>query len=126
LNRIIALVMAAIQKGRNRDVASEAPPIIFNATASCRHEFEKCLSITELMNDEWAENRLADFNLWAASVGGSAKNQASLDQRLTLKPHVRDVVANLLRMLATFIKQCRDHSKSPKTYCRRHNADNGR
>lgn len=117
--------MAAAQHGRNTDVSSGAPPIIFIATAACRLEFENCLSIAELMLDEWAENRLADFNLWAASVGASAKNQASLDQRLILKPHIRDVVANLLRMLGTFIGQCRDHSKSPSTCSRRHDADNG-
>lgn len=86
-----------------------APPIIFEATATCRQRFEQCLLITSLMRDEWAENRLADFNLWAAGVGASASRQASLDERLVFKPHVRDVIANLLRMLNTFMGQCQEY-----------------
>lgn len=41
------------------------------------------------MNKEWAENRLADFNIWAAGVGASAKQKASPEERLAFEPQVR-------------------------------------
>ena|SRR5450432_4428345 len=87
------------------------PPLIFEAAAACRQSFEECLSIDRLMDHEWAENRLADFNLWAAGVGAFAKKDASLDQRLVFKPDVREVIVNLLYMLKAFVEQCQDHGE---------------
>ncbi|KAH0538097.1 hypothetical protein FGG08_005309 [Glutinoglossum americanum] len=86
----------------------EAPPIIFEATSACRRRFEECRKIPALMNHEWAENRLADFNLWAASIGASARARASLDSRLALKPTARDVIANLLRLLKALVEECKE------------------
>ena len=59
------------------------------------------------MTDEWAENRLADFNLWASGIGASARGRASLDSRLALKPEAREVIANLLRLLAGVVDECK-------------------
>lgn len=83
------------------------PHSIFNASNACRQSFEDCLTVTSLINNEWAENRLAEFNLWAAGVGASVKERASLDTRLTLQTEVRDVVTNLLVMLKAFIEECK-------------------
>jgi hypothetical protein len=92
------------------------PRSILEAAATCRQSFEECLSIDRLMEHEWAENRLADFNLWAAGVGAFAKKGASLDQRLVFKPDVREVIVNLLYMLKAFVGQCQDHGKLAKCY----------
>ncbi|CZR51217.1 uncharacterized protein PAC_01092 [Phialocephala subalpina] len=81
---------------------------IFDATDACRGSFEDCLTITSLTNQEWAENRLADFNLWAAGVGASVKSRASLDERLAFEPEVRALVVNLLITLKAFIEQCKE------------------
>lgn len=59
------------------------------------------------MKDEWAENRLADFNLWVSGIGASARGRASLDSRLALRPEVREVIVNLLRLLAGVVDECK-------------------
>jgi hypothetical protein len=58
------------------------------------------------MKHGWAENRLADFNLWAAGVGALAPAQASLDSRLHFQPTARIVLTNLLVTLREFVEQC--------------------
>ena len=85
----------------------EVSRVIFEATAVCLQSFTDCLAVEALMTDEWAENRLADFNLWASGIGASARGRASLDSRLALKPEAREVIANLLRLLAGVVDECK-------------------
>ncbi len=85
---------------------------IFNATASCRGSLHECLLVEALKEHGWAENRLADFNLWAAGVGASAPTQASLDWRLHFQPEARTVLTNLLVTLKGFVDQCRELGKA--------------
>lgn len=69
---------------------------IANTTIACRQSLERCTSIRSLKNQRWAENRLADFNVWDSGLGASSSRRASLEDRLALKPHVRTAVLNLL------------------------------
>src|SRR5436190_7133154 len=85
----------------------QASKIISKATAMCLQSFTDCLPVEVLMEDEWAENHLADFNLWVSGTGASARGRASLDLRLALKPEARDVIANLLYLLARVINKCK-------------------
>lgn len=85
---------------------------IYNATDACRKGLAKCVDIEELMQDEWAENGLADFNLWASGVGASALGRASLDARLALRPDARDTIANLLQVLTAAVEECKSLGKS--------------
>ena len=87
-------------------VGNGGPWAIFSATALARRGLEECLSIPFLMHNEWAENRLMDFNLWASGVGASAKPPTGLDQRLNSQPDVRAVILGLLSTLTTFIDMC--------------------
>ena len=64
------------------------------------------------MQNEWAENRLADFNLWASGVGASVQGKASLDARLATRPDARDAVANLLDVLTGAIGECKELGES--------------
>jgi len=80
---------------------------IADATAACRQSLTECLAIKSLKED-WAEDRLADFKLWDAGVGASSNRKASLEERLMLKPHVRNVVLDLLIVLKSTIDQCRE------------------
>lgn len=84
------------------------PRDIFNATALCRASLSECQSIESLTRRGWAENRLADFNFWAAGVGASAPTQASLDWRLYFQPHARIVLTNLLVTLRQFVELCKE------------------
>jgi len=85
----------------------EVSRVIFEATAVCLQSFTDCLAVEALMTDEWAENRLADFNLWVSGIGASARGRASLDSRMALKPEARDVIANFLRLLAGVVDECK-------------------
>ncbi|KAF3131809.1 hypothetical protein TWF703_007528 [Orbilia oligospora] len=69
------------------------------ATAECRKSLSTCLAVSRLKEGGWAENRLIDFNLWAAGAGVSAKGKLSLDQRLSTKPDVQSTLVNLLKLL---------------------------
>lgn len=89
--------------------------VIFEATAVCFQSFTDCLAAEALMTDEWAENRLADFNLWVSGIGASAHDRASLDSRMALKPEARDVIANLLRLLAGVVDECKKLALSETT-----------
>lgn len=59
------------------------------------------------MIDEWAENRLADFNLWVSGIGALAPGRASLDSRLALKPEALQIITNLLRLLTLTVDECK-------------------
>ncbi|ETS74203.1 hypothetical protein PFICI_14069 [Pestalotiopsis fici W106-1] len=74
----------------------------------CRARFEECLHLQPLVQYEWAENRLAEFNLWAAGTGAFAGERASLDSRLAHQPDTRDFVINILSLLQGCIEKCRD------------------
>lgn len=81
---------------------------LYDATAACRESLVECEKVNKLMENKWAALRLADFNLWAAGIGASARHKASLDARLSLKPDVRDVVAKILQMLKLSVDNCRE------------------
>ncbi|OCK88697.1 uncharacterized protein K441DRAFT_587699, partial [Cenococcum geophilum 1.58] len=93
----------------------EVSRVIFEATAVCLQSFTDCLAVEALMTDEWAENRLADFNLWVSGIGASARGRASLDSRMALKPEAREVIANLLRLLAGVVDECKKLALSETT-----------
>ncbi|KAH0532212.1 hypothetical protein TsFJ059_000935 [Trichoderma semiorbis] len=96
---------------------------IHHATMGCISDFESCLSIKPLMKEGWAENRLADLNLWASGVGALASPGASLDRRLQFQPKPRLVLINLLLTLRDFISSCRMHGLN-KTPVKKENIDN--
>ena len=58
------------------------------------------------MEQEWAENRLADFKLWTMGAGALAPGRASLDHRLSSRPEIHTVVINLILMLEVLVADC--------------------
>lgn len=68
------------------------------------------------MREAWAENRLFDFNLWAAGVGASAKLTASLDYRLASQPEGRIVVMGFLSALLAALEECKELGIYPTTF----------
>jgi hypothetical protein len=91
--------MADVDLGR-----SLASIDIASATISCRRSLERCICFRSLNNDRWAENRLADFNVWDAGLGASSSRRASLEDRLASKTHVRTAVLNLLILYCNAIE----------------------
>ncbi|KAM0245095.1 hypothetical protein ACHAQJ_010649 [Trichoderma viride] len=80
---------------------------ISEVTAECLQSFTDCLAVESLAKDEWAENRLADFNLWVSGTGASAQKQASLESRLALEPEAYGVILSLLDQLTEAVDQCK-------------------
>lgn len=81
-------------------------PTILNAAAACRDMFRAAMTIPQLMQQKWAENRLADFNLWTAGAGASTTGKASLDHRLRANRETHTIIVNLLRMLRILVEKC--------------------
>lgn len=82
------------------------PCTIFNAAIACRRIFRKALTVPRLTQQEWAENRLAEFNLWAAGAGAYATEKASMDHRLRGNKDAHTILVNLLSMLAILVQKC--------------------
>ncbi|KAJ5381562.1 uncharacterized protein N7496_003990 [Penicillium cataractarum] len=81
---------------------------IFEAATACHHILRTAITVPRLMQQEWAENRLADFNLWAMGAGASSTGKASLDHRLRANPEAHTILLNLLLMLQILLQKCID------------------
>lgn len=86
---------------------------IYHGTSACRRSLQGCQPIAALIDGGWAENRLSDFNLWAAGVGASAEAHVSLDWRLHFQPEARVVLTNLLFVLKGLVEQCKNLGMPP-------------
>jgi hypothetical protein len=84
------------------------PSTIFEAAAACRRIFRTATTAPRLMRQEWAENRLADFNLWSTNAGATSTGKASLDHRLRGTPEAQIILLNLLLMLRILVQKCID------------------
>lgn len=72
----------------------------------CRQSLQACIQFETLMEYEWAENSLANFRFWAAGLGVFAGND-SLDERLSVDLHTRNLIKNLLILLKDPIDNCK-------------------
>ena len=86
--------------------AGRSEASISTAAQQCRALLRACRELDALKHDEWAENRLAEFNLWTASSGVFAGDRASLDYRLAPHPEVKSVMVSLLAVLTESLTQC--------------------
>lgn len=88
---------------------------IADVTVSCLKHFNECIGVESLMVDEWAENRLADFNIWIFGTGATARGKASLDSRLAARPETKDIIVELLHHLGVLTRQCKDFGRGAET-----------
>lgn len=88
---------------------------IADVTALCLSHFNDCLGVESLMADEWAESRMADFNIWIFSMGATARGRASLDSRLSSRPGTREIIIELLHLLDGLICQCKGFDQDAAT-----------
>ncbi|RYP44076.1 hypothetical protein DL768_009421 [Monosporascus sp. mg162] len=76
-------------------------------TGACKDLFKKVSSIPDLDND-WLEDRSADFNWWAYGLSASKTGRSSLDYRVKDRPDVQQVISNLLDSLSHALERCSD------------------
>lgn len=82
----------------------------------CRSALQNCVVIPSLMEYEWAENRLDEFKLWAATTGVFAGEKASLDARLAVEWETKNLVTSILILLLGCLEKCQRlgrHSVKP-------------
>lgn len=72
----------------------------------CIDRFDQTLEIAALTDNQWAENRRADFKLWADGVGAQASRNASLDARLEGREHELSLINTLLLNLRSYLGDC--------------------
>ncbi|KAF5572636.1 Hsp70 chaperone protein [Fusarium pseudocircinatum] len=82
--------------------------IIRNNTRACKEAFRRCLKIQDLAEDDWLEQKSAEFNWWISGLNADKIGPGSLDSRLMLRPDVREVVVDLLEGLTMALSKCED------------------
>ncbi|KAI8686068.1 hypothetical protein NCS55_00281300 [Fusarium keratoplasticum] len=82
------------------------------ANELCRRT-EECLSLFQdasrhqaLADDDWFEDRAADFVWWSHGLKAQKTGRSSLDYRLRDRPDIQKVIAGLLDSLAQALKEC--------------------
>lgn len=90
------------------------PTNIASASEICHQKLEQCSMVSTLQHAQWAENRLAEFNFWIASVGALAGKKACLDERLlrAQENEVRFILIEHLTLLITLLDRCMNLGKS--------------
>ncbi|SCO27216.1 related to hsp70 protein [Fusarium fujikuroi] len=89
----------------------EAELIIRNKTRVCKEAFQRCFQIQDLAEDDWLEQKSAEFNWWISGLNADKIGPGSLDSRLMLRPDVRDVVVDLLQSMIIALSECEDIAK---------------
>ncbi|RSL53220.1 hypothetical protein CEP54_010490 [Fusarium duplospermum] len=97
----------------DNDTPGPVSASIFEATQATHHTLESCKSVEVQRVRDWAENRILDFNLWAAGIGALSTSRSSLDKRIASQPAVRSVVLGLLSALKTLTQHCLDLGSGP-------------
>src|SRR5512140_176478 len=86
-------------------VTDRASRPVSHLTQDCISKFERQLASPSPNDGAPLANRLADFNLWADSVGALAKPGLSLDSRFRNRPDDLRLVKAILIMLADFLDE---------------------
>jgi hypothetical protein len=92
--------------GVNRAMTMSEQLGIFEAAIGCRQAFKEATGQPRLMVSQWAENRMADFNLWCAGAGAFTHEKTSLEYRLRTSPNILVTIINLLLMLKILVEDC--------------------
>ncbi|KAJ4016197.1 hypothetical protein NW752_003321 [Fusarium irregulare] len=67
----------------------------------CKQLFQRCLQNLTLNDDDWVEQKSAEFNWWKAGLNADKSGPGSLDSQLGLRPDVKEAIAEVLDNLAT-------------------------
>ncbi|KAF5674771.1 Hsp70 chaperone protein [Fusarium circinatum] len=86
----------------------DAELIIRNKSQVCKEAFQTCLKIQDLAEDDWLEQKSAEFNWWISGLNADKIGPGSLDSRLMLRPDVKEVVVDLLESLIIALSEYED------------------
>ena len=84
---------------------------LYASGRACRDALQAVQGGELLLPKQWAQDRLIDYNHWAAGVGLFARMNNALDHRLHDHPDAAGVLISLLDMLSTlfirYLKTCK-------------------
>jgi hypothetical protein len=89
--------------------------LILETSAVASHA-QACMSLFKLYlsgprevgrENEWAEDQMARFNIWASNIGAFAPGHASADHRLRDSPEVHFLLMQLLEILHANLVYCK-------------------
>ncbi|KAF4428916.1 hypothetical protein F53441_14029 [Fusarium austroafricanum] len=80
------------------------------------NKVDLCLEVPDLNEDDWIEQKSAEFNWWTSGLNADKDGPGSLDSRLRLRPDVRDAVADLLEGLMTALSKCDELDRTPSPW----------
>ncbi|WYZ34171.1 hypothetical protein EsH8_I_000447 [Colletotrichum jinshuiense] len=86
---------------------------IYTASIECHGNLLRCVDRYEPFRDDWANQRLIDFNLWSAASGASEDGRYSLDDKLLMAKPTATVVSDLLDLLSIFVNACNPSHDAP-------------
>ncbi len=89
-------------------VQTESEFVLRDSARRCKQLFQSCLDIPALDEDDWLEQKCAEFSWWTSGLNVDKSGPGSLDSRLRLRPDVRDVVADLLDGLIIALSKCKE------------------
>ncbi|KAH7121586.1 hypothetical protein EDB81DRAFT_952291 [Dactylonectria macrodidyma] len=98
-------------------------PTAEQLASRCLASFDECLKREALTQNQWAENRRADFSLWVDGVGALAGKNASLDDRFVSKPRELVLTLNLLLQLQNYLEDCLSATERTQMEEAKRNAD---
>ncbi|WDK15148.1 hypothetical protein CGRA01v4_06429 [Colletotrichum graminicola] len=79
---------------------------IFTASFSCHESLRRCVDRYAPFDDDWASQRLIDFNMWSAASGALDDGRYSLDNKLILTKTTSTVVSDLVGLVSVFVDAC--------------------
>ncbi|RSL67720.1 hypothetical protein CEP54_003102 [Fusarium duplospermum] len=82
------------------------PNELCRRTEECLSFFQDVSKHQTLADDDWFEDRAADFVWWSHGLKAQKTGRSSLDYRLRDRPDIQKVIAGLLDSLAQALKEC--------------------
>lgn len=74
-------------------------------TEECLALFQDASGNQTLADDDWVEDRAADFAWWSHGLKAQKHGRSSLDYRLRDRPDIQKVIAGLLDSLALALRE---------------------
>lgn len=87
-----------------------------NRSKACKQFFRDCLERPDL-DDDWLEEKCAEFNWWSSGLNADKRGPGSLDARLRLRPDVQDVIVDVLDGLKTALGKYYSIGRPFRVHC---------
>lgn len=81
------------------------PLTMVDVIKECHEIFRDASNNPYPFHREWAENRLADFNLWLVGANATGSGKSSLQARLATRLEAHTFLIHLVKLLMAFLRR---------------------